>query len=440
MVTKKQKWSSRIIGHDTVDPKSINKNKHNWRVHPVSQQNGLKNVLNEVGYVQSIIVNKRTGNLVDGHLRVEMALNEGIKKIPVSYIDVSEKEEKLILATIDPLAAMAEFDNAMLKEIVSSINDEYGDVLDSIDLPVIDSVMGDLKDRYDDDIINNGHLRNKYGVPPFTVLDARKHDWQERKIHWRKRGVLSHKGRDDDLLDAIGTSVFDPVLCELIYLWFSSHGDIVIDPFAGGSVRGLIAGYMGRKYIGLDIRQEQIDANKKQASSINNIIENPTWITGDSRHIQQYVNVTANLLISCPPYAYLEKYSDLPGDISNLEYDEFVVAYSDIIKATYNIMNDNSFAIFVVGEIRDKRGHYYNFVSDTISAFIDAGYSYYNEAILITPIGTLPLRVQQPFNGSRKLGKTHQNILCFVKGSPKKAASRLGDIDFSNLNLDDDNG
>jgi tRNA G10 N-methylase Trm11 len=95
-----------------------------------------------------------------------------------------------------------------------------------------------------------------------------------------------------------GTSIFDPTLCELMYRWFAPPGGLVLDPFAGGSVRGIIASKLGRQYIGLDIRQEQIDANKKQADEI---CEDPmpVWVLGDSRQIDKICeDVQADFLFS----------------------------------------------------------------------------------------------------------------------------------------------
>ena len=75
------------------------------------------------------------------------------------------------------------------------------------------------------------------------------------------------------------------------------------------------------------------------------------------------------------------------------------------------------------------KGNYIDFVGDTVQAFRDAGLNYYNEAILITCVGSLPIRAGKQFSSGRKLGKTHQNILVFVKGSGKKAADRCGTVD-----------
>jgi hypothetical protein len=87
--------------------------------------------------------------------------------------------------------------------------------------------------------------------------------------------------------------------------------------------------------------------------------------------------------------------------------------------------------LFCCGDVRDKKGNYYNFVGDTIKAFLDAGLNYYNEAVLVTCVGTLPIRSAKTFTASRKLGKTHQNVLVFVKGDGKKATKECGDIDIA---------
>lgn len=192
------------------------------------------------------------------------------------------------------------------------------------------------------------------------------------------------------------------------------HGSI-LDPFAGGSVRGIVANYLNYKYYGIDIRQEQVDSNRQQAVDILPIDNQPQWYVGDSdKLLEQEWNLKFDLLFSCPPYADLEKYSDLEGDISNMEYKDFLVAYRSIIKKSCNLLKKDAFACFVVGEIRDNKGNYYGFVPDTIKAFMDCGMHYYNEAILQTPIGTAAYRANGNMK-SKKLVKIHQNILVFKK-------------------------
>jgi DNA modification methylase len=247
------------------------------------------------------------------------------------------------------------------------------------------------------------------------------------------RGDL-HTGVNPD--EGSGTSIFDPVLCELAYRWFSPSGGIVLDPFAGGSVRGIVAGKLGRQYIGVELRAEQVEANRVQADEIfadtggTSTEITPLWHIGDSSEIESIcTGVEADLVFSCPPYADLEVYSDDPKDISTMPYDTFLEAYRKIIAGAVSLLKDNRFACFVVGDIRDKKGIYRNFVSDTIAAFQDAGAMLYNEAILVTSVGSLPIRVGKQFTSSRKLGKTHQNVLVFVKGDPKVATQACGEIE-----------
>lgn len=230
-----------------------------------------------------------------------------------------------------------------------------------------------------------------------------------------------------------GTSIFDPVLCELAYRWFCSPDGLVLDPFAGGSVRGIVASKLGRSYVGLDLRQEQIDANREQAKAICGD-PMPVWHVGDSRQIDRIASgVDADFVFSCPPYADLERYSDNPDDLSTLSYDEFRTAYTEIIAKACSLLKPDRFACFVVGDVRDKRGLYHGFPWHTVEAFQAAGLRLYNEAVLVTAVGSLPIRVGKQFTASRKLGKTHQNVLVFVKGDPKRATYACGECQFGEI-------
>ena len=129
------KFANRIVGSGEEPLDQIQFNPRNWRVHPLNQQNALKGVLEEVGWVQEVIINKRTGNLVDGHLRCQLAAREGAKTIPVKYVDLSEDEEALVLATIDPIAAMATTDRQKLDELfrdIQSDNEQVQNLLTGI--------------------------------------------------------------------------------------------------------------------------------------------------------------------------------------------------------------------------------------------------------------------------------------------------------------------
>ena len=231
--------------------------------------------------------------------------------------------------------------------------------------------------------------------------------------------------------EATGTSIFDPVLCELAYRWFCPPAGLVLDPFAGGSVRGIVAARLGREYIGVELRPEQIAANKKQADRICAKGTMPAWVEGDAQNLKTLCpDVAADFVFSCPPYADLEVYSDDPRDLSTMDYPAFVKAYRAIIAAAVGMLKPDRFACFVVGDVRYKKGFYRRFVSDTEQAFEDVGARLYNEAVLVTAVGSLPIRVGRMFESGRKLGKTHQNVLVFCKGDPKKATEAVGPVEF----------
>ncbi|NCU27616.1 DNA methyltransferase, partial [Candidatus Nomurabacteria bacterium] len=159
----------------------------------------------------------------------------------------------------------------------------------------------------------------------------------------------------------------------------------------------------------------------------------PKWLCGNSVNITAIAPGEYDLIFSCPPYADLEIYSDNPLDISTMSYPEFSSTLSKIIKESVSLLKDNRFAVFVIGEVRGKDGNYYGFVPDVIRHFEDAGMKYYNEAILITQVGSLPIRAGKAFTATRKLWKTHQNVLVFIKGDPKIAVRDIGEVQFGDI-------
>ena len=298
-------------------------------------------------------------------------------------------------------------------------------------------------------------LEHRFGIPPFTIMDARQGYWQGRKRLWMDLGIQSEIGREDkaDTLKkalpkgkalsadkmtgtqlSSGISIFDPVLCELAYRWFCPEGGKVLDIFAGGSVRGIVASLIGLPYTGIDLRGVQVKANAEQAKVICADHPMPEWIEGDARDCGA-LNRQFDYLFTCPPYGDLEVYSNDARDLSNMTYEQFRVGYAHAVKDSVKLLKPDRFACIVVGDFRDKQGFYRNFVSHTIEAYQNAGMHLYNEAILLTVAGSLPLRVGQQFDAGRKLGKTHQNVLVFYKGDPKNISKNFKPCLFGDSSL-----
>jgi hypothetical protein len=271
------------------------------------------------------------------------------------------------------------------------------------------------------------------------------HSSGDPSFYTKKRAKEAELGRDltteEFLADhyqpseaptASGTSIFDPVLCEIAYRWFCPPGGTVLDPFAGGSVRGVVASRLGLSYVGVELRGEQVAANEAQAAL--GAGPAPRWITGDSRDIATLAKgVDADLIFSCPPYWNLEVYSDDPADLSTLGKDAFFAAYAAIIRDTVARLHDDRFAVCVIGDVRDADGFFVNLPGRTVEAFEAASAKFYNDAILVTAVGSLPIRVGRQFTASRKLGRTHQNVLVFCKGDPKRATEACGQVEFGEI-------
>jgi hypothetical protein len=115
-------WRNRITGYAEVDPADLLANPLNYRIHPRSQQDALKGVISDIGFIDPVIVQQGTDTVIDGHLRVTLALRDNIPTIPVQYVDLTDAEAAEALATIDPLSAMAVHDADKLRDLLDQVS------------------------------------------------------------------------------------------------------------------------------------------------------------------------------------------------------------------------------------------------------------------------------------------------------------------------------
>jgi ParB-like chromosome segregation protein Spo0J len=115
-------YKNRIVDYGHESPDQLLANPANYRIHPKMQQELLHSVLSDVGIVQNVIVNKITNRVVDGHLRVALAIRNGEQSIPVTYVELSEEEERIILATFDPSANYAVNDAELYQDLLKDID------------------------------------------------------------------------------------------------------------------------------------------------------------------------------------------------------------------------------------------------------------------------------------------------------------------------------
>jgi hypothetical protein len=135
------KWKNRIVGSGEEPPDQLLANVSNWRRHPASQRKALRGALGTVGWIQAVLVNKRTGFVIDGHARIEEAISNHEPTVPVLYVDLSPEEERIALASLDPIGAMADRDQEALNELLDGLqvdDENLQSLLDSLSTVVVE--------------------------------------------------------------------------------------------------------------------------------------------------------------------------------------------------------------------------------------------------------------------------------------------------------------
>ena len=319
-------------------------------------------------------------------------------------------------------------------------------------------------------------LFDRFIVPPFSILDTRKGYWQDRKKKWyelmgdlgdsrkdtlvtsleikykdlyqrtrehRKELGLSFKEYIDKYVSqedlekeqakivAQGVSILDPVMAEIVCRWFTpKSGSKIFDCFAGDTAKGLVFAECGHSFIGIELRPEQVEINNKIIADRGKDIR---YICDDGQNVAQHIEPESqDLLFSCPPYFDLEVYSDLPNDASNQgTYEDFIRVLDNGFSGAVGCLKNNRFAVIVVGDVRDKKtGFYYDFCGDIKRIFKKNGMRLYNEIILVEQTASTALRASR-YMDSRKVAKTHQHVLVFFKGDPKKIKGEFERIEYT---------
>jgi hypothetical protein len=135
-----QRWRKAIVGHADVPPQDLLANPWNWKRHTQRQHDALDASLDNLGWIKSITVNQTTGHIVDGHERIDRALEHQEALVPVEYVELTEEEEALALLVVDPIAALAGGEpdrlealinhactsSAVLQELITSLATDYG--------------------------------------------------------------------------------------------------------------------------------------------------------------------------------------------------------------------------------------------------------------------------------------------------------------------------
>lgn len=405
---------------------TITFDKRNYRKHSDENKRVIKKSLKELGAGRSVLIDKNN-TLIAGNgvfeqaqalgIPVRVIDTDGTELIAVKRTDIAEGDEKRKrLALADNVASdLSDFDDDLLHEDFSmeELND-WG--LESEE---------EANKGMDNPNRSPGKLMDRFIVPPFSVLDARKGYWIERKRMWNKEIGDNAQARGEaecyhtEYMNRLyGThfksvSVLDPVLSEIVLHWFAPESGSVFDCFAGDTVFGYVAGKLGYNFTGIELRKEQVDFNTEKTSGLS-----CRYICDDGRNVRNHIEPNSqDMLFSCPPYYNLEKYSDLPNDASNQgTYEDYLSLIDEAFANSIECLKDGRFAVIVCSDIRDKQGYYRGLPKDIKRIFESRGMRLYNELILIDPIASHVYTCSHSMK-LRKVDKVHQNVLVFYRGN-----------------------
>jgi len=401
---------------------------NNAKQHPDWQIKQIMGSIKEFGFNDPIAIDK-DNVIIEGHGRLQAGLKLGLKEVPIIRLEhLTETQKKAYILAHNKLTMNTGFDEELLKLELESLEDIDWDVLGfNEEYFKIEDTTGSsgtvVTEKYRHEKERTGNMFNSFIVPPFSMLDGRAGYWWDRKkelldmigdFGQARADAKSYEAEHIYKSKTGGVSLLDPVLAEVILKWFAPNNAKVIDPFAGDTVFGYMAGFKGYEFTGIELRQEQTDFNNTKTKDFKNV----NYICDDALNINKHIDDNSiDLLFSCPPYFNLEKYSDDPRDASNQDdisrfYNIIAEAFGKAIKKIKN----NRFAVIVISDVRDEKGFYYNIPNFFIDVFIKNGMHLYNNIKLLTPLGTAPIRANNAMR-NRKVVNIHQDVLVFYKGN-----------------------
>jgi hypothetical protein len=232
-----------------------------------------------------------------------------------------------------------------------------------------------------EELRGTGSLAKKFIVTPFSVLDARHESWGKKQVNW--------------------LPVFDPLLCEIVYLWhMPKRGGSILDPF-GGSTRGIVAGCLGHSYTGIEPNQEQIKANERQALLVQlqyPQMKLPKWICAKPESMDSHLPRGQRydlIFTSLPIYAS----ADATGG--------YAARYKNVFAQAIPRLKQNRFVVVMARTVYGDE--FIEFSPEQVTTFVSpTAARYYNRFELVMS------------------GNIHESLVCFFKGKVTRIPEELG--------------
>jgi hypothetical protein len=410
------RWQNRIVGEGMEDADQLLANPNNWRIHPKAQQTALKSTLDSVGWVQRVIVNQRTGHVVDGHLRAALAISAG-EQVPVLYVDLDEDEERLVLTTLDPLAAMAATDREMLGDLLAGLRETEIVQDDAALRELLGAVAGDAGVALDspeawdppktfegdDGIIEAvGYSLSSLWHSISSDNEVRRYMLELPEAPFRKAGasVKSSYSR---------TNAEET---ERIVKTYMRPGDVFFEMCCGWMTFSSTAKYFGFSGKGGDIWDVSLEFCERQLAAMPGegvvaVEYADCRFTGDDEGNYDFVH-------SNPPFFSLEAYGNGADDLANQgSYERWLDAMGDMGAEAYRILKPGGLANFVINDFR-KDGVLIPMHADFINAILRKSDLVLHD-LVVAEVVSQALRFRKHDYDRRRTVKCHEYVITFKK-------------------------
>jgi DNA modification methylase len=263
--------------------------------------------------------------------------------------------------------------------------------------------------------LSTGKMKDRLGFFPTSLWSPDKTITKELKVLINdtaqvRKTINSNRGDRRHGVNGGKSSVFNPHLAQKIIAAYCPINATIYDPFGGGGTRGYIATKMGHKYLGIEIRKEEVERVLKQMKEWKLNFE---LIVGDSRNYKPEKKY--NFSFTCPPYYDLELYSNLSGDLSNCkDYETYLIELKKVVKNVYDCLKENSFSVWVVGNFRDISGKLEHLNGDLVRIAKEVGFIMWDE-IIWEGASNVALTRCGKFEKNRKSVRMHEYVLIFKK-------------------------
>lgn len=259
-------------------------------------------------------------------------------------------------------------------------------------------------------------VKEKYGFLPTSVWHLPK-DKFWKKIIQDKGDINTKRSKNCKYLPALKYSEFNPSIAERVIKYWSEENDLVIDPFAGRTTRGIVTIYLKRNYEGYEVAPTTFNKlieklNEPKKDLFSNLGKAKIW-NEDGCKMEKTLNEIADLIFTCPPYWILEKYESADNQLSDLLiYEDFLKKIEECAQNCYRVLKPNKYLVWVVADFR-KEG-FKRFSKDSIDIFEKVGFVHWDTVIEVLNSPFVWCQIGK-CEKQKYTSKQHQYLLVFKK-------------------------